>query len=168
MELLKKLTHYEKYLENFKLSKKDKKQIIGGIFHAKSKQQVLYFDIGGPLVKNFSKNYQSGPLSLSILDGIKIITNCDQNNISPKAELISRLTASQSTLTINDTSITKFERNKLINRVFGNSIKNTFKTSDLKFKADKDLIGCSASHNGYEKNLIVFIKEFILIKITTS
>ena len=150
----KKLTHYEKYLENFKLSKKDKKQIIGGIYHAKSKQQVLYFDIGGPPGKNFSKNYQSGPLSFEyFLDGIKIITNCGfGNNISPKAELISRLTASQSTLTINDTSITKFERNKLINRVFGNSIKNTFKTSDLEFKIDKNLIGCSASHNGYEKN----------------
>ena len=148
------LDRYEKYLDDFKVSKKNKKEIIGGIFHAKSKQQVLYFDIGGPPGKNFSKNYQSGPLSFEyFLDGIKIITNCGfGNNISPKAELISRLTASQSTLTINDTSITKFERNKLINRVFGNSIKNTFKTSDLKFKADKDLIGCSASHNGYEKN----------------
>ena len=50
-----------------------------------------------------------------------------------KQNLISRLTASQSTLTINDTSITKFERNKLINRVFGNSIKNTFKTNELKY-----------------------------------
>ena len=148
------LNHYEKYLENFKVNKKNKKEIIGGIFHAKSKQQVLYFDIGGPPDKNFSKNYQSGPLSFEyFLDGIKIITNCGfGNNISPKAELISRLTASQSTLTINDTSITKFERNKLINRVFGNSIKNTFKTSDLEFKIDKNLIGCSASHNGYEKN----------------
>ena len=38
-------------------------------------------------------------------------------NISSKAELISRLTASQSTLTINDTSVTKFERNKLINKI---------------------------------------------------
>ncbi len=148
------LNHYEKYLENFKVSKKSNKEIIGGIFYAKSKQQVLYFDIGGPPGKNFSKNYQSGPLSFEyFLDGIKIITNCGfGNNISPKAELISRLTASQSTLTINDTSITKFERNKLINRVFGNSIKNTFKTSDLEFKTDKNLIGCSASHNGYEKN----------------
>ncbi len=148
------LNHYEKYLEDFKVSKKDKKKTIGGIFHAKSKQQVLYFDIGGPPGKNFSKNYQSGPLSFEyFLDGIKIITNCGfGNNISPKAELISRLTASQSTLTINDTSITKFERNKLINSVFGNSIKNTFKTSNLNFRNDKDLVGCSASHNGYEKN----------------
>ena len=159
------LDHYEKYLEDFKVSKKNKNEIIGGIFHAKSKQQVLYFDIGGPPGKNFSKNYQSGPLSFEyFLDGIKIITNCGfGNNISPKAELISRLTASQSTLTINDTSITKFERNKLINRVFGNSIKNTFKTSDLKFKTDKDLIGCSASHNGYEKNFNCIHKREIYL-----
>ena len=159
------LNHFEKYLENFKVSKNYKKQIIGGIFHAKSKQQVLYFDIGEPPGKNFSKNYQSGPLSFEyFLDGIKIITNCGfGNNISPKAELISRLTASQSTLTINDTSITKFERNKLINRVFGNSIKNTFKTNDLKFETDKDLIGCSTSHNGYEKNFNCIHKREIYL-----
>ena len=65
--------------------------------------------------------------------------------------MISRLTASQSTLTINDTSITKFERNKFINRTFGNSINNFFKTDDINIKNEKNLIGCSASHNGYEK-----------------
>ncbi len=148
------LYHYEKYLENIKINKKDKKTKIGGIFQAKSKQQILYLDIGGPPSKNFSKNYQSGPLSFEYFsDGIKVITNCGfGNNISTKAELLSRLTASQSTLTINDTSITKFERNKLINRVFGNSIKNTFKTSEIKFSNDLNLIGCSVSHNGYEKN----------------
>ena len=98
------------------------------------------------------------------MDGVKIITNCGfGNNISPKAELISRLTASQSTLTINDTSITKFERNKLINRVFGNSIKNTFKTNDLKFINGKDLIGCSASHNGYEKNFSCIHKREVYL-----
>ena len=74
------------------------------------------------------------------------------DNISTKAELISRLTASQSTLTINDTSITKFERNKLINRVFGNSIKNSFKTKELNIQNDKRLFGCTISHNGYENN----------------
>ena len=62
------------------------------------------------------------------------------------------MTASQSTLTINDTSITKFERSKLINRIFGNSIKNTFKVQEYEIKNNKSLIGCSVSHNGYEKN----------------
>ena len=55
-------------------------------------------------------------------------------------------------MTINDTSITKFERSKLINRVFGNSIKNTFKIQELEFKNDENYIGCLVSHNGYEKD----------------
>ncbi len=148
------LHNFDKYLETVKISKKEKKNVIGDIFFAKSKSQVLYLDIGEPPSKNFSKNYQSGPLSFEyFLDGFKIITNCGfGNNISTKAELISRLTASQSTLTINDTSVTKFERNKLINRVFGNSVKNTFKTNEFQIHNDKHLVGCSVSHNGYEKN----------------
>ena len=148
------VNHFEKYLEKLKLSKKDKKNTVGGIFFAKSKNQVLYFDVGSPPEKKFSRNYQSGPLSFEYyLDGIKIISNSGfGNNISTKAELVSRLTASQSTLTINDTSITKFERSKLINRVFGNSIKNTFKVQEYEIKNNKNLIGCSVSHNGYEKN----------------
>ena len=148
------LKNFEKYLDNVKISRKEKKNIVGSIFIAKSKNQVIYFDVGGPPDKNFSKNYQSGPLSFEYyLDDIKIITNCGfGNNISTKAELISRLTASQSTLTINDTSITKFERSKLINRVFGNSIKNSFKTKELHVQNDKNLFGCTISHNGYENN----------------
>ena len=148
------LEDFDKYFENFKIGRKSKKDTIGGIYFAKSKQQVLYFDIGKPPDKNFSKNYQSGPLSFEyFLDGTKIITNCGfGSNISAKAELISRLTASQSTLTVNDTSVTAFERNKLINRVFGNSIKNTFKTSEPNFSDDNHLVGCSVVHNGYEKN----------------
>ncbi len=148
------VNHFEKFLEKLKLSKKDKKNTVGGIFFAKTKNQVLYFDVGSPPEKNFSKNYQSGPLSFEYyLDGVKIISNSGfGDNISTKAELISRLTASQSTLTINDTSITKFERSKLINRVFGYSIKSTFKVQKHEVIDDKNLIGCSVSHNGYEKN----------------
>ncbi len=148
------LSSFEKYLDNVKISKKERKKIIGNIFIAKSKNQVVYFDIGEPPSKKFSKNYQSGPLSFEyFLDNLKIITNCGfGNNISTKAELISRLTASQSTLTINDTSVTKFERNKLVNRVFGNSIKNSFKTKDLHVHDNKSLFGCTISHNGYENN----------------
>ena len=147
------LKNFDKYIENIKF-KKYSKNVIGGIFLAKSKSQIFYFDVGKPPSKSFSRNYQSGPLSFEYyLDGVKIITNCGfGNNISTKAELISRLTASQSTLTINDTSITKFERNKLINRVFGNSIKNSFKTKELHVQNDKRLFGCTISHNGYENN----------------
>ena len=127
---------------------------MGGLFKIKLKNHLVFFDIGGPPKKKFSRSYQSGPLSFEYyLDGVKIITNCGfGNNISNKAELLSRLTACQSSLTLNDTTVTKFERNKLVNRVFGNSIKNSFKTYDVNIKNEKDLIGCSVSHNGYEKN----------------
>tara|TARA_B100000886_G_scaffold340382_1_gene309589 strand:- start:1888 stop:3531 length:1644 start_codon:yes stop_codon:yes gene_type:complete len=162
-----KLDNFDKYLEDFKLSKKDAKDVIGGIFHAKTKNQNLYFDVGPPPEKAFSKNYQSGPLSFEyFIDGIKIVTNCGfGDKISGKAELLSRLTASQSTLTINDTTITKFERNKLINRTFGNSIKNTFKTTELKIKNDKDVIGSSISHNGYEKDFNCIHKREVYLDV---
>ena len=143
----------EDYLDNNEKKKKSE-NIIGGLFKLKQKNHVVFFDIGRPPKKKFSKCYQSGPLSFEyFLDGEKIICNSGfGDNISSKAELLSRLTACQTTLTLNDTSVTKFERNKLINKIFGNSIKNTFKTYDVNICKEKNLIGCSASHNGYENN----------------
>ena len=64
---------------------------------------------------------------------------------------MSRITACQSTLTINDTSITKFETNAMINKVFGNSIQNSFKSFNFSSRDEKELTGCAASNNGYEK-----------------
>ena len=146
------INQLDEYLEaNYK---KRTENVVGGLFKLKHKGHVVFFDIGRPPKKSFSKCYQSGPLSFEyFLDGKKIIGNSGfGSNISNKAELLSRLTACQTTLTLNDTSVTKFERNKLVNKIFGNSIKNTFKTNDISFFKDNNLIGCSASHNGYDKN----------------
>ena len=86
------------------------------------------------------------------IDGIKIITNSGfGSHISKKAEFLSRLTACQSTLNINETSVTKFEKNEIINKVFGNSIQNSFKSFDFSVINKNSLVGCSASNNGYEK-----------------
>ena len=104
-----------------------------------------------PLVKGFLQVINQVRF-LSSLDGKKIITNCGfGSNISSKAELLSRLTSAQSTLTLNDTSITKFERNKLINKIFGNSIKNNFKINNLNFEDNENYVRFIASHTGYEK-----------------
>ena len=146
-----KLSQIEKYLENYKSHNKN--NIIGGLFRIKHKNHFILIDIDKPPQKKFSRSYQSGPLSFEyFLDGVKIITNSGfGSNISKKAELFSRLTACQSTLTINETSITKFEKNEMINKVFGNSIQNSFKSFDISSKNESDIIGCSASNNGYEK-----------------
>ena len=145
-----KLNQIQKYLDDFKPNTKSNN--LGGLFKIKHKNHFLLIDIDKPPQKKFSKTYQSGPLSFEyFLDGVKIITNSGFGcHISKKVELLSRLTACQSTLTINDTSITKFEKNEMISRVFGNSIKDTFKFFDINLKNEGHLIGCSASNNGYE------------------
>ena len=145
------LSQIEKYLDNLKYN--NNKKNLGGLFKIKHKNFFLLIDVEKPPQSKFSKSYQSGPLSFEyFLDGIKIITNSGfGSHISTKAELLSRLTACQSTLTINETSITKFEKNEMINKVFGTSIQNSFKTFDFSAKNENNLIGCSASNNGYEK-----------------
>jgi uncharacterized heparinase superfamily protein len=138
---------------------------VGGLIKLKYKNQLAFFDVGQPPRKGFSRSYQSGPLSFEyFIDNTKIISNSGfGNNISSKAELLSKLTACQNTLTLNDTSVTKFERNKLINKVFGYSIKNTYKIYNLNFNNDKNSIKCSASHNGYEKNFNCIHQREIVI-----
>ena len=147
------LSQIEKYLGNTKQIKSSNNN-IGGLFKIKHKTHLVFMDIEKPPQKNLSKCYQSGPLSFEyFLDGIKIISNSGFGaNISKKAETLSKLTACQSTLTLNETSVTKFEKNELINRVFGNSIQNSFKFYGLETKNEGTLIGCSATNNGYEKN----------------
>ena len=146
-----KLDQVKKYLENFKPNINE--NILGGLYRLKHKNHFLIFDVDKPPKKRFSQSYQSGPLSFEyFLDGIKIISNSGfGNNISKKAERLSRITACQSTLTINDTSITKFETNNMINRVFGNSIQNSFKSFNTGSKNENGELGCSSSNNGYEK-----------------
>ena len=145
------LNQIQKYLDEFKPNSKNKN--LGGLFKIKYKNHFLIIDTERPPKQKFSKSYQSGPLSFEyFLDGIKIITNSGfGSHISKRAEALSRLTACQSTLSINDTSVTKFEKSEMINKVFGNSIKDTFKSFEFFSKDENGLIGCSSSNNGYEK-----------------
>ena len=104
------------------------------------------------VIPGFNIN-SSAPSFEYFIDDVKIISNSGYgSNISKKAETISRLTACQSTLTLNDTSVTKFEQNELIKKVFGNSIINNFKSYDVTTRDESELLGCSATHNGYEKS----------------
>ena len=158
-----KLKQIEKYLENLKTNTKI--YHLGGLYRIKHKNHFLIMDIDKPPQKKFSKSYQSGPLSFEyFLDGVKIISNSGfGSSISKKIEQLSRVTACQSTLTINDTSITKFETNKMINNVFGSSIQNSFKSFDFISKNEDGIIGCSASNNGYEKKFGCIHKREVYI-----
>ena len=148
------LDEFNKFIHNLEYKQKNKKNVIGGIHTLGVKNHLIFFDAGEPPKKSFSKGYQSGPLSFEYyMDGQKIITNCGfGSNISPKAELLSRLTSAQSTLTLNDTSVTKFERIKIINKIFGYSIKNSFKVSNINYTESDNEKKIVVSHNGYEQN----------------
>ena len=160
-----KIDKYLEYVRSLDYKFKKNKNLIGNIYILKNKKQNIFFDVGEPPKKSFSNNYQSGPLSFEYyINENKIITNCGfGSKISKKAELLSRLTSAQSTLCINDTSVTKFERNKLINSTYGALIKNNFKTSDINFFEEDNSVEVTASHNAYE-NLGYIHKRVIKIK----
>ena len=159
---------YFNYIDNLGYNSNVNKSTVGGIKILKFKKNIIFFDIGEPPKKNYSRAYQSGPMSFEYYnDGKKIITNCGFGyNISKKAMLLSRLTSAQSTLSLNDTSVVKFERNKMINKAFGTSIKNSFKISDLKFDENELEIKSSASNDAYNDEFGYCHKREICINKT--
>ena len=160
-----KINDFYNYLSGLDYNLSITKKIIGQICILNNKKVSLFFDIGSPPKKKYSSNYQSGPLSFEYYnDEDKIITNCGYGNkISKKIEQISRLTSAQSTLTLNDTSVTKLEKNKLINSAFGSSIKDSFKVFDFNFEENKNFFSISAKHNAYENDFGYIFKRIIKI-----
>tara|TARA_B100000686_G_scaffold37852_1_gene39298 strand:+ start:2856 stop:4502 length:1647 start_codon:yes stop_codon:yes gene_type:complete len=148
----------EKNLENFlqylsKLNYNLKKNLksVGQVQIIKNKKSTLYFDSGEPPTYKLSKDYQSGPLSFEYSnDSNKIITNCGYGRkISKKIQLLSKFTSAQSTLCINNTSVVKFKKNRLINKAYGSTISNSFKIFDVDRTEDKTNVTISATHNAY-------------------
>ena len=160
-----KIDSYLEYLRGLEYESKNNINKIGQIYVARVKKNLLFFDVGSPPAKKYSKNYQSGPLSFEyFIDNHKIITNCGfGNKISKKAELISRLTSAQSTLCLNDSSVVKFERNSLVNQAFGTSITNSFKVSDLSIDDGKNYLTLEAQHDAYENNFNYIHRRIIKI-----
>ena len=106
-----------------------------------NKKNTLYFDSGEPPIYEYSKDYQSGPLSFEFFyEDNKIITNCGYGRkISKKTQLISKFTSAQSTLCLNDTSVVKFQRNNLIqNEAFENQISNLKKILNIMTKMESN------------------------------
>ena len=149
-----KIDAYLEYLSGLEYKSSNVINIINQIYIVKGKKNLLFFDLGAPPKKKYSKNYQSGPLSFEyFIDNNKIITNCGfGNKISKKAELISRLTSAQSTLCLNDSCVVKFERNNLVNNALGAAITSTFKVFDLNIDDTANFITLSAKHNAYKNN----------------
>ncbi len=159
------------YIDRLNYKFKKVRNLVGNIFILKNKKHDIFFDVGGTPPIKLSHKYQSGPLSFEYLAGSnKIVTNCGYGNqISKKAELISRFTSAQSTLCIDNTSVVKFERNKILNNILGNSLKTNFKVYNQEYENNEQQIIAAAEHNAYEKQFgFCHKREIKLIKKNCS
>ena len=144
---------YDIFLKNLKYKFIFKNHEIGDLIKIKKKKFEFFIDCGNPPPNNFAKNYQAGTLSFELISNKqKIICNSGYGKyLSPKFTSLSRTTAAHSTLYLNDTSSCTFQKNKSINKVYGNSLVQKHRIINKNYTEDKDFYSVVASHNGYEK-----------------
>ena len=144
---------YDIFLKNLKYKFTNKNHEAADLIKVQKKKFELFIDCGNPPPNIFSKYYQAGCLSFEIISNKqKVICNSGYGKyLSSKLSLISRSTAAQSTLYINDTSSCIFEKNQSINKVYGNSLIHKHRVIKKNYTEDKNFYSIAASHNGYEK-----------------
>ena len=104
-------------------------------------------DTGNNPSKNFSDNYQSGPLSFEFFyKDRKLITNSgffqDHNH---QLNSISKSTATHSTLVLDNSSACNFTKNSN----GPSTVSKGFKTFDTKITHEKNYWSITSSHDGY-------------------
>ncbi len=138
---------FDKYLNLFRYNFKSDKFDISGYTILKNKNAVMVMDTGNNPVKNYSENYQSGPLSFEFFfKDKKLITNSgyfqDHNH---QLNGISKSTATHSTLNLDNASACNFKKNSK----GPSTISKGFKTFDHQVIYEKKLWSIKCSHDGY-------------------
>ena len=140
---------FDLYLKSNGYKFKCDENIIGDYGFLKGKKMSIIMDLGKAPENQFSQNYQSGPLSFE-LDylGEKLICNSGYfQKIDHQLNNISRSSASHSTLTLDNSSVSQFffENNskKLVNK--------NFKIISKKVVSDNNKWILEGSHDGYLK-----------------
>ena len=103
---------FDNYLKQLGYIFKNENQEFGGYTILKNKKIILTMDTGPSPNFKFSENYQAGALSFEIIsNGKKLISNCGyfKKKKSPLNKL-SKTSAAQSTLIIDDNSSCKFSK----------------------------------------------------------
>ena len=156
---------YDIFLKNQKYKFTSKNYEIADLIKIKKKKFEFFIDCGNPPPNDFAKNYQAGCLAFELISNKqKIICNSGYGKyLSSKLASLSRSTAAHSTLYINDTSSCVFQKNKSINKIYGNSLIEKHRVIDKSYSEDKDYYSIIASHNGYEKRFGYIHKRTIKI-----
>jgi len=144
---------YDSFLKTLKYKFITKNYEIADLIKVKKKKLEFFIDCGNPPPNNFSTYYQAGCLAFELNSNKqKIICNAGYGKyLSPQLTSLSRSTAAHSTLYINDTSSCIFQKNKFINKVYGNSLVQKLKVINKNYSENNDHYSIVASHNGYEK-----------------
>ena len=144
---------YDIFLKNLKYKFNSKNYEIADLLKVKKKKFEFFIDCGNPPSNIFAKHYQAGCLSFELISNKqKVICNSGYGKyLSPKFLSLSRSTAAHSTLYINDTSSCTFQKNPIINKVYGSSLIHKHRIVKKSYTEDKSFYSIIASHNGYEK-----------------
>jgi len=140
---------FDQYLKRFGYIFKNENKEIAGYAILKNKRIILTMDIGDSPSNNFSKSYQSGALSFEIIsNGKKLITNSGYfANKQNKLNKLSKSTALQSTLSIEDHSSCDYKQFDKLNLIVEKGVRIINK--NLIFEENYWKI--SGSHDGYLK-----------------
>ena len=144
---------YDVFLKNLKYKFINTGNEVGDLIKIKKKKFELFIDCGNPPPNIFAKHYQAGCLAFELISNKqKVICNSGYGKyLSSKLSSISRSTAAHSTLYINDTSSCIFQKNQIINQVYGNSLIHKHRIIKKNYTEDKDFYLINVAHNGYEK-----------------
>ena len=136
---------FDNYLRRFGYKFKNENHDFGNYIVLRDKKTCLTMDVGSTPSIKYTKDYQSGALSFEIItNGKKLISNCGYyNGRNKKLNKISKSTAAQSTLVIDDQSSSKIDNSSLISK----GLKVIKKNSIFK----KNYWKINAAHDGYLK-----------------
>ncbi len=144
---------FDNYLKRLGYKFKNENNDFGGYIILKNKKICLSIDGGFNPSQKFSKDYQSGALSFEIIsNGKKLITNCGYyNKENSELNSLSKSTAAQSTLIIDDQSSCKFK--KIDNSLL---LKKGLKIINKNIIFEKKYWKVNLSHDGYYNNYDLF------------
>jgi len=140
---------FDQYLKRFRYTFKNENKEVAGYAILKNKKIILAMDIGPSPIITQSNDYQSGALSFEIISsGKKLISNSGYfTNKRNKLNKLSKSTALQSTLIIEDYSSCSFKSGKISGHVIDQGLKIINKNVIFEDNYWK----ISASHDGYLK-----------------
>ena len=139
---------FENYLKRLGYKFKNENQELGGYIILRNKKICISMDAGSTPSLDYTKDYQSGALSFEIIsNGKKLISNCGYyKKKNTRLNHLSKSSAAQSTLVIDDNSSCKFtniDKSWIVKKGLKVIRKNTV--------FDNNYWKISASHNGYLK-----------------